>query len=268
MSNKDNEVKILTELGLTKLNAYIYISITQLEKSTVKEIAQNLKIARAEVYRGTTQLQETGLIKKIIATPIAFKAVPLQEGLTILLQQNAEKYEESYRKTQNFLTNFAPKPQIPCQDVQYSLTSGGKNTARELSKDLLELKVRSDAIIPWRTVLRLINIHFEAYKEALKKGVKIRYISDIPKNEKIPPRLQALMKTGSFLFRRSSIISNGGFDILDRRHVHVITKKLGNIEVFMSNNPTILEVAQKYFELKWRSATEPCWKIETKKSRE
>lgn len=109
MNNKDNGVNIFTQLGLTNRQAEVYLATFELGKPTANSIAQTLQIARSEVYRATPELQKLGLIKKIIKNPVAFTATPLSEGLSILLQRNAEKHKENEPKRNNFSETTATR---------------------------------------------------------------------------------------------------------------------------------------------------------------
>lgn len=266
MSNQDDGDDIFTKLGLTIRQAEVYLTIVKLGQPTVKSIAQTLQIARAEVYRATPELQKLGLIKKIVTTPISFRATPLSEGLSILLEHNAEKHKEIRAKSEQFLRNFKNcNREKPSQEnFHYRLTSGFKAERREFSKGLRELQTSSDGMFFWRGILFVICSNFENYRDALKRGVKFRYIVNIPEDEKMPQIIQTLKETGSFEVKSASIVPKVGIDILDKKNAHIITatnaddSENAEIEVLRSNYPAVVALFQDYFELKWQSAT-PRW---------
>jgi sugar-specific transcriptional regulator TrmB len=263
LSPQDNGVNIFTQLGLTNRQAEVYIAIVKLEQPTARSIAQTLQIARAEVYRATAELQKLGLIKKIVTTPTAFRATPLSEGLSILLQRNAEKHKEIRNEAKQFLRNFKNhNREKPSQEnARYYLTSGSKPVERQYLRDLSEIQTSKDCVLEWRGIIALVNRDFEYVKEALEKGVKIRYITYIPEGTKMPQIIQILTKTGSFEVKSASTIPKAGLDIFDKKLVHIITLPNSNpkeVEVLRSNNPAVAELVHEYFELKWQSATIPC----------
>jgi sugar-specific transcriptional regulator TrmB len=81
----DKDAEVLNGLGLTTLQAKTYLAIAILEKATVKTISKTAKIARQEIYRVTSELQEKGLIEKIIATPVEYRAIPVHDAINVLL---------------------------------------------------------------------------------------------------------------------------------------------------------------------------------------
>jgi len=78
----DNEhVQILTDLGLTLLQAKTYLALSQLGKATVKTISKTANVARQDVYRVMLALEKLGLAEKIVAKPTMYKATPIKEGI-------------------------------------------------------------------------------------------------------------------------------------------------------------------------------------------
>ena len=136
-----------------------------------------------------------------------------------MLEQETEKHKEKLAKAEQFLQNFKNHNRdCPSQeDASYSLTSGFKAESREFSKDLTELQTSSDGIFYWRGILLVMNLNFEKYRKALTKGVKFRYIADIPEGEEMPQIIQTLKETGSFELKSASIVPKTGIDILDKK---------------------------------------------------
>jgi hypothetical protein len=178
-----------------------------------------------------------------------------------LLQQNTEKQKAIRNEAKQFLRNFKnhnrEKPNQ--ENSQYSLTLGSKPLIREYLRDLSETQTSKDCIHKWRTILFLVNRDFENFKESLERGVKIRYITYIPKGTKMPQIIQTLAKTGSFEVKSASTIPKAYMDIFDKKILHIITHATPcspkGAEVLRSNNPAVVGLAQDYFELKWQSAT-------------
>lgn len=262
MSYEDNGVNILTQLGLTIRQAEVYLAIVELEQPTARTIAQTLRIARSEAYRAATELQKLGLIKKIITAPTAFKAIPLSEGLTILLERKTEEDQAIRNEAKKFLRNFDHVEKPSQEDSKYYLTVGFKTVERDYLRDLSEAQKSKDCVLDWRGILNLVNRHFEYVKEALERGVEIRYVTHIPEGTKMPQIIQTLTETGLFEVKSVSTIPKANIDIFDKKTVHLMmlpNDNLKQIEVLRSQNPKLAELAQDYFELKWQTATTPNW---------
>jgi hypothetical protein len=112
----------------------------------------------------------------------------------------------------------------------------------------------------------VINRHFDEHKKALEKGAKIRLITHVPEDEEMPQIIQTLMKIGFFEVKSASTIPKAGIAIFDKKRVHIITlpnSSLEEIKVLRSSDPDLIELAQEYFDMKWQSATAPCWHKKT-----
>jgi sugar-specific transcriptional regulator TrmB len=257
---ENEDLRIFLQLGMTMQQTKVYIALNKLEQATVKTIAKTAQMERAEVYRAIAKLQKLGLIKKLVTTPTVLRATPLSEGLTILLQLNAEKHKEMRAKAEQFLRNLNHNRQKSSQESsQYYLTLGPKPVERDYIRDLSETQTSKDCILDWKSILYVINRTFEYVKEALERGVKIRYVTHIPEGTNMPQIIQTLTKTGSFEVKSASTIPKAGIDIFDKKIVHIVTSPtyLEEIEVLRSTNSEIVELEQDYFELKWQSATTP-----------
>jgi sugar-specific transcriptional regulator TrmB len=258
---------IFRELGMTTQQAKVYLSLSKLEQATVKTIAIDAQMARAEVYRVIPELQKSGLIKKIITTPISYKAVQLSEGLSILLHEETEKHKEKLSNAEQFLQKFRNhNREKPSQEnSKYYLTTGLKAVTREYLIDLQKTQESKEGIISWRAILHLVGRDFEYLEEALERGAKFRYITHIPEGEKMPQNIQTLKKTGSFEIKSASVIPKAELDIYDKKIVHIIIPGSGvkEIEVLRSDNPAVVDLLQDYFDMKWQTATTPCWPKKT-----
>jgi Predicted transcriptional regulators len=90
----DEDTKLLTRLGLTELQAQVYLTLARMEKATLRDLSAAAKTDRANVYRVINRLQELNLIEKLLATPTVFRALPLAEGIKMLLEKKDQEHNE------------------------------------------------------------------------------------------------------------------------------------------------------------------------------
>ena len=74
-------INSLMELGLTLVQAKIYLTLTKLDNATIKAISKNSNLARQDIYRIIPSLQKLGLVEKIIDKPTKYKATPIKIGV-------------------------------------------------------------------------------------------------------------------------------------------------------------------------------------------
>jgi len=252
---------VFLQLGLTEQQTKVYLALSKLEQATVKTIAMTAQMDRAEVYRVIPELQKLGLIKRIISSPLALRAIPLSEGLSILLQQDAEKHKEKQARAKRFLRNFNHnKEELSQVDNQYILTRGARAEIREFLKNMQEAQTSIDAIFEWKAFLYVFKTHYKEYERVLERGVKIRRIVNKPKNAQIPQFIQALQKKGSFKIKCVTRIPRTGVEIWDGKFACIVTSPNDGeqeIEVLRSRNSTMLKLVRDYFDMKWQTA-KPC----------
>jgi hypothetical protein len=139
-----------------------------------------------------------------------------------------------------------------------------------LAKDLTKLQTSLDAIFGWKALLFGLNRHFEQFKKSLESGVKMRCIAFISETEEIPLTIQVLNETGNFEIKSASTNPKAAIDIHDKKIVHIITfpsSNLNGIDVLRSHNRALVELLQDYFDVKWQSATTPCWHKKNQKTK-
>ena len=85
---KLEEIKLLTDLGLTVSQAKIYLALNERKQSSAKVLAQLVCIDGANIYRIIGSLQKIGLIeRKLIPKGDIFVSVPLKEGIQFLVER-------------------------------------------------------------------------------------------------------------------------------------------------------------------------------------
>ncbi len=84
-------IEALMHLGLTFLQATVYVTLLKFGKTEAKAISDSSGVARADVYRVMSTLEHLGLVEKIISTPSTYKATPIKEGCVLLLQNRRQR---------------------------------------------------------------------------------------------------------------------------------------------------------------------------------
>jgi sugar-specific transcriptional regulator TrmB len=256
----------LTKLGLTLLQAKAYLALTKLGKAEVKAISRVSNVARQDVYRVMPTLLKLGLVEKIVATPTVYQAVPLKDGLSTLLQQktaedaklqkNAEKLIEDCQETGGGVVARVDEP-------HFIITSERALFRKRIAESTNTARKSSDAIYSpdgFRAVLFHQRKHL---KRALKRGVRIRIITQKPENKKFIRKItESLRKSTSFELKYTTDLSPINIVIFDNMEVNIrITE--GTVPSLWSNNPNFVKLAMSYFDDMWSKAHD-AWKSKSK----
>lgn len=176
-------VETLERLGLTSLQARIYLTTVTLQKAAVGRIATTAEVARPDVYRILMVLEKRGLIKKVTTKPLVYEATPLKEGCMVLLQGKRQEYLDAKEKSQLLIQEFSER--IP-------RSKGGENFSLINSKELLlerfaaadeSTKKSLDIISDWPT-LSVLLFNLESFSRVKSRGVKIRLLTEKVDDEK------------------------------------------------------------------------------------
>jgi sugar-specific transcriptional regulator TrmB len=79
--------QLLVDLGLSPLQAKVYIALLQSDLRKATAINKKTKIARQEVYRLVEELETKGMATKTITKPTQFYPTTLPETLSILIEE-------------------------------------------------------------------------------------------------------------------------------------------------------------------------------------
>ncbi|MBT0158558.1 hypothetical protein G4O51_01075 [Candidatus Bathyarchaeota archaeon A05DMB-2] len=257
MSQNDEYTQTLTDLGLTLLQAKIYLSLANLGKANVQTISKASKVARQDIYRIMPTLQKLGLAEKIITTPTLYEGTPLKEGLSILLRNRKEEYAKLQKKTTS-LINKSPA-NIGKIDLQHEEDSQFKITSErtlflKMHKSLHQKAQMSiDSIIPLIPASPKLVDSCSNFKRAIKRDVKIQLI--LQKTEKLMLReLQALEKNPLFKLKYLAPPIPFGMHIFDKKEVTLSVSEKNGLPSLWSNNPNLVKLAANYFDEMWNKA--------------
>jgi len=265
--NQSGATDVLVKLGLTHMQAKIYLSMVGMEeKKKAQTISQAVGLDRSNTYQLLSQLQEMGLVEKILGKPSTYRAKQIQEGISSLLNNYEEHYDSIQKEASKLMKTMQPKCEGSDKlsaDEYLSLTSGFKMSCAEYSKNLQNLQDSLDYIcIDWKKVVNWFIRFEQDYLEALRRGVKIRCIAQIRRHEKMPPIVSEFLESGLFTIRSATTAAHAGIDIWDKERVHIIVypgNNLNGLDVIKSSHSALIELAQDLFETKWKQAKPPCW---------
>ncbi len=246
-------------MGLTSCQARVYLTLVQSGISTVNAISKVSKVSRQDIYRLADSLQKLGLVEKIISRPVSFRAIPIDEGLSILLERKVEETNELRALTKEIIQNLADsgKPTVQQEAAHFSLLSGKEALvtcavrATENAQKSIDYISSSSNFCPW-----LINQE-KLFKEALGRGVKIRVILDKLEDEQSARACLRVQKNFSIHVRYVPTVPRFRMGIYDRKDLYMnATPSLAmkSASVLWSNNTALVEALQDYFEILWITA--------------
>ncbi len=101
----------LIHYGLTPNQSKVYLYLTKTGEKTASGISKNLNIPRTESYHLLNSLEQKGIIFSIFGKPTKFNAVPIDDALTIIIDNEKNRILDLELKKEKILTlwNTIPK---------------------------------------------------------------------------------------------------------------------------------------------------------------
>jgi sugar-specific transcriptional regulator TrmB len=255
-----NGEKTLRELGLTLPQARVYLALVKLgTPSSVKAISTYSKVARQDVYRTLTELRELSLVEMIIGNPASFKAVPLQQSATFLMERKNQKIRVLMAEATELFALLAQEKEAKTlqENHQFVLIPKREVIISRMKKAIEASKKSILVITPWRELPQWLFILHESWQQALDKGVEVKWITE----KKVVPRLlseitRTLFKNPNFKLRTESNTSKARFAIYDDKEVFITvlsaTNAAAESPALWTNNPVLIYILKDYFEIKWQ----------------
>jgi sugar-specific transcriptional regulator TrmB len=210
------------------------------------------------------ELQEKGLVEKTISKPADFKAVPIQEGLEILLSRKNKEYEEIEETTKRLQeelknNNKAPKTAEPGEN--FCLVSSKEGSLRKRKRCMASAQKSIDVATSFKRFLQITATQSDDIKNAIERGVKFRWL--LSKDGYFDDENYLLQQSKDSLFHEIrynflwTAMGKDALAVFDKKEVLIVIEEKQfflDSELLWSSNSSFAAIAQNYFDLAWEKA--------------
>ena len=234
---------VLTEIGLTRTEAEIYLALLGLKRAKVKTISQKTGIHRRNAYDALEKLMEKGLVASAVTSSVKYFEATNPERILSLVKEK----EEMVKK---WLPKLAHEYAVE-STTDEALVFKGIGGIKSILQDMLE--VGEDLYLIgskgyWKTLPELKFFFPKFDKERVKRRIKIRQIYDY----ELKGRRITKFELGECRF----------FPKEYSTPIHVWIYGNRVISLFYADEPTAFMVKsqkiadgfKKYFNVMWRAA--------------
>jgi sugar-specific transcriptional regulator TrmB len=250
--------RTLRELGLTLLQARVYLALLKIgTNSNVKAISVFSKVARQDVYQKINELRELGLVEMIIANPALFRAIPLQETATILMERKNQRTHVLMEEVTELFSHFAKNKVIGLnqENNQFILVPKKDVLVRRIKKAVENAHESILIMTPWRESTQWLFTLHDSWENALNKGVKIRWLTEKQKTRYLlNETTRNLIQNPNFTLRTNLASPKARFGIYDNKEVVITVLNTTNATdspALWTNNAAVTFIMKDYFETKW-----------------
>jgi sugar-specific transcriptional regulator TrmB len=220
---------------------------------------EKARIPRESVYRTMPMLEKMGLVEKNINNPTMYKAVPLKDVISLLMEQRTRETHELQEITSKLVENFKENDSektLQQEETQFTLIYGPEAFGREMNKAVSTARKSFEGIT---TPMKFRNGMFNGgknFKNAVKRGVKFRHIVSENEEEGIELNDVALRRNPLWEVRYSVGPLQVDLAIIDGKKVIMETtpNQTKKTCCLVSNSPCLVIMAQSYFDIIWGMA--------------
>jgi sugar-specific transcriptional regulator TrmB len=265
---QDQQVRILTKLGFTPTQVRLYLTLLRIGKAQGRKLADQAGVSRSIVHRELDELQKRGIVEKEITQPYTFRAVPIDEGLKILLKQKFDEADEIRDETEILLQKTRNKQKTSLRDEEYRLVLIGRKERiiQRIKRQHDTAKVCVDILTTLPRLLQVLNECLPNVEQSLSRGIQFRVALDNCEQEiGAYPTIEILISKPNFSLRVSSSSLAATAVVFDRKEALFCfypAKPLAESPVIWTNHSSFLAMCECYFEEIWRSAKEYNWNNE------
>jgi sugar-specific transcriptional regulator TrmB len=260
VQNQEDPMETLVDLGLTHLQAKTYMTLLTLEIATARDINRASNIARQDVYRMLSELDEKGLIERVIGKPIKFKPIPPNKAIFILLQRKRDKLRSLQKKaarTFKAIKYDVTEAAFPDVTSRFILLSKGEtdiaSDLNRLRKAVAEAETSVMGIMNFELFLRIKCVDEESWKKLAKRGVRCRLITNKTRETPEISLDPALVSSSNFEARWTESPLATSILLVDEKEVYFRMGLDSKSPVLLSMEPSFVALMKDYLETKWKS---------------
>jgi DNA-binding response OmpR family regulator len=172
----------LTDFGLTRTQAKVYITLTALGLASASEISALSKIRREEVYRIIPKLEEHGLVTRKLNKPRKYSAIQPEKAIKLLVETKLKNMKEEIDKLNQKQVKLIPRLKTTELALQPDKCSIEVIRKHDLLVKLVDMaqnaKRQIDAILPLENLKYAHLNYLKDLKGELTEAIKIRIITE------------------------------------------------------------------------------------------
>jgi sugar-specific transcriptional regulator TrmB len=261
----DDEAQLLVDYGLTGSQAIVYLTTVRLGVALVSKISKVSAVRREDVYRTMTSLEEMGLTERMPTKPTRIRAVPLEQGIAILIKHQKDaanrKISELTARKDEVLKRIRSRMTKPRfeekQETEFALLSSKEEVLKKVNGMIQGAEREIDTITSADEFANSLSPFSELLKKTIQMRVKIRAILEIdPHQNSIIHRIKEYALPRDFVDLRYSHRPLGHYFITDFKQVLMATSPtppIGHRPYLWTCNNKFVEIMCGNFEETWHA---------------
>jgi sugar-specific transcriptional regulator TrmB len=262
MAFEPSELQTLTHLGLTSVQARVYLALAKYGPLKISSISKQSKVARPDVYRTLNVLNELGLVERIVETPVQFQAIPAEKCIELLLFKKTQEYDNLKKETEVLKNSFKLRGEP--EEIQTSasrfLLIPQKAMVIKLQKEAIEASQKSiQTILSWKRFYHGVGEIFAAsINNALSRKIEIKFLIEKPPTEELTEKAFEFCRKRTCKIRFLDKTPEAIVGVYDSKKIMILVDPMvdypGASPALWTDNQSVVSLVKDYFETKWATA--------------
>jgi sugar-specific transcriptional regulator TrmB len=239
----------------------VYITLVTKGNLGISTLSKLSELYRTDAYRVIRELENKGLVERILVNPTLFKAIPLEESISILLQRRVKKERQLRQKALKLklgLSKETKRKQVV--DASQFVLVPARRVMDRIVTAVDQTQKSADLVLSNIKFVRGISAFFDKMEKSWNRGVKWRIA--VCREEKED---ETFWNNINFCKRKLSQIKfiacnplemMGIYDQKETFIVKTLGKGLAESPALWSNNPALIRLASDHFEKMWSQEIE------------
>ena len=181
--SQEKILKTLEELGLTRLEAKIYIFIAKRGPQKASDISKTLKISKQQLYPSIKSLQSKGIVNSSIEHPARFSATSFEKTLDLFAQAKLKEAKNIQQNKKDLLTDWQSIAVKAAEDssAKFTVIEGRKYVYAKIQQMINETKKQLSTVTTVPSLMRAYQygILDPVFNHSLKSKVKFRFLAEV-----------------------------------------------------------------------------------------
>jgi HTH-type transcriptional regulator, sugar sensing transcriptional regulator len=244
--------------GLTEYEAKVYLTLLVKGAQEASRVSRISGLPRPHTYSVLKSLQMRGLVTVIPEAINLYRAVSLDEGLDVLIDEKEKQFVSLRNAKDQLLSEIKPKESIPSENhAIVQLYNGRQNVYKLIDEMFHRCDSRVDIMTTSHGIVRFYKYFSDMASEFRSKNIAVRFIAPVtPESEEYAKKLSVLVE-----LRRIDDMPPIRFVLVDSKEVLFAEypeddyKSTGKETGIWINQEELARMMQTLFDNTWKNTT-------------
>lgn len=170
----------MSMFGLTEYEAKVYLTLIVKGGQEASKVSKYADIPRPHTYSVLKALQMRGLVTVIPESVNRYRAVPLDEGIDILMEEKEQRLYLLKQAKDELLSEIKPKEAVPANNQSSVLLYYGRQNVYKLVDEMFSrCEGNCDIMATANGIVRFYKYFSDKASEFRNREVKVRFIAPV-----------------------------------------------------------------------------------------